>query len=70
MFVLRYDSLGNKRWVRQFGTRRIDGGKSIAVDHLGNVYIVGGTEGEISSDVDKGNDRDSDAFLIRLTDGG
>ena len=69
-FVLSYDSVGNKRWVKQFGTRRKDGGRSIAVDHLGNVYIVGGTEGEISSDVDKGNDRDSDAFLIRLTDGG
>lgn len=69
-FVLSYDSLGNKRWVRQFGTRRIDEGRRVAVDHLGNVYLIGGTEGEISSDVDKGNGRDSDTFLIRLTDGG
>jgi len=42
-FISKYDSSGNELWTRQFGTSCIDSAEDIAVDKLGNIYIVGST---------------------------
>jgi hypothetical protein len=44
-FIRSYDSDGNVRWTRQFGTSGNDAARGIATDPSGNVYITGDTDG-------------------------
>jgi len=43
-FVRKYDSEGNNRWTRQFGTERGDIAEGVAVDGAGKVYVAVSTE--------------------------
>ncbi|MBI4685573.1 MAG: SBBP repeat-containing protein [Nitrospirae bacterium] len=47
-FLCKYDSEGNELWTRQFGTPNIDYANSVAVGRDGNVYVGGGTNGDIA----------------------
>ena len=47
------------QWLRQFGTSGIDDAWDISADGLGNVYVTGGTEGDLSGT----NAGEYDAFL-------
>src|SRR5688572_9584526 len=40
-FVSRYDSLGNRDWLSQFGTAQFEPSLGVAADALGNIFIVG-----------------------------
>jgi len=42
IFLARFDSNRNHLWSKRFGGRSDDGGHSVSVDSLGNVYITGG----------------------------
>jgi catechol 2,3-dioxygenase-like lactoylglutathione lyase family enzyme len=46
-FLSRYDSAGNRLWLRQPGTSASDYVSAAAPDGAGGVYVVGGTEGSI-----------------------
>lgn len=48
-FLAKYDANGNQQWVRQIGTTALDQGADIATDHLGNVFMIGVTRGELES---------------------
>lgn len=66
-FSKSLDTDGGDRWTRAAGTRRIDGARDIAQSSSG-VYLIGGTEGEIGpGGAGKGDDRDSDVFVLRLS---
>ena len=41
IFISKFDALGNLLWVKTMGSTTDDGGTSIAVDGLGNVYTTG-----------------------------
>lgn len=41
VFVAKYDSLGDLIWARRAGGPSNDGGRGIAVDGVGNVYVTG-----------------------------
>jgi catechol 2,3-dioxygenase-like lactoylglutathione lyase family enzyme len=47
-FVVKYDSAGSQRWVRQFGTADTDEGWSVSADRLGNVFVGGVTGGSLA----------------------
>jgi len=64
-FVRSYNSDGEIRWTRQFGTSSWDQAESVATDASGNVYVAGRTEGFLEG-VGAGFE---DAF-VRAYDGG
>jgi hypothetical protein len=47
-FIVKYDAQADQLWSRQFGTSSHDFGQRNSVDDLGNVYIAGSTEGELT----------------------
>ena len=66
-FAKSFDANGGGRWTRTVGTRRIDGARDVA-QGSGGVYVIGGTEGEIGpGGAGKGDDIDSDVFVLRLS---
>lgn len=74
-FLTKFDSNGNFLWVKKFGGLSSDGGRSIAVDSNGNVYLAGLFQGVV--DFDFGSSEESftavasnDMFLTRLTSDG
>jgi hypothetical protein len=40
-FLRKYDAAGNAVWTRQFGTDSSDSVNDVAVDGVGNVYVIG-----------------------------
>jgi len=44
MYLVKYDSSGNFQWYRTWGGSLRDGGRAIALDSSGNIYIAGNTE--------------------------
>ena len=66
-FAKSFDAKGGGRWTRTVGTRRTDGARDIA-QGSGGVYVIGGTEGEIGpGGAGKGDEIDSDVFVLRLS---
>ncbi|MSQ41043.1 MAG: hypothetical protein EXR55_05180 [Dehalococcoidia bacterium] len=66
-FVSRYNTEGHQLWTRQFGTGGFDRSDALAVDGKGNVYVVGGTEGDLGG---QGNRGSVDAFLRKYSPAG
>jgi hypothetical protein len=54
-FIAKYDTNGNKQWVRLLGTSLYDYGKDIAVDSGGNSCIAGNTEGDLDGQLNTGS---------------
>jgi gliding motility-associated-like protein len=69
-FILKLDSSGNFKWVKQFRGSFYTQANDIAVDHAGNTYIVGRFSGFV--DLDPGPNTyqlvstDDDAFVSKL----
>lgn len=47
-WLAKYDSEGNQLWTQQFGSSSFDTAYGAATDNLGNVYLVGYTEGDLA----------------------
>ncbi len=63
IFVVKYDSSGNKQWTQQMGTSYSDGAKGISIDNTDTVYVTGNTEGSLDNNTNAG---DKDLFLMKL----
>lgn len=61
-FLSKFDSAGNLIWSQQFGTIDVDGGKSVAVDPFGNIYVAGMTGGDLQGN----NNGLNDVFLTKF----
>ena len=48
-YIIKFDTLGNILWNKQFGSKEDDCIRGVAVDNSGNSYLMGYTN-EISSD--------------------
>jgi hypothetical protein len=47
VFISKYNAAGNHQWTRQFGSPIYDVSNSTSADKLGNVFISGGTRGNL-----------------------
>ena len=64
-YVRKYDSRGNPLWTRQFGTAGNDHVADVVLSSVGNIYVVGSTEGVLAGEANLGG---RDAF-VRKYDG-
>ena len=67
ILVAKYDANGNKLWSKLLGTSRYDGGYGIAVDLIGNCYIVGNTSGNLDGNINSGS---QDIFVSKFDTNG
>jgi hypothetical protein len=66
VFLARYDSAGERLWIRQFGTRATESAQALAPDGAGGVMVTGNTFGSLGGPI-AGL---SDAFLARYDSAG
>jgi hypothetical protein len=66
IFLVKYDSAGNRLWVRQLGSTGSDEATGVAVDGEGNAYVTGFTEGDLGGP----NAGRYDAFLVKYDPNG
>jgi hypothetical protein len=67
IFLAKFNSSGANQFLHQFGTTGRDLGNSVAVDGVGNVYVVGSTEGGLLGNSAFGL---SDIFLVKFNSSG
>ena len=61
-FLAKYDSSGNRTFIKQFGSSGSDTVDGVAIDNSSNVYIVGYTDDTLPGNTNSGN---GDAFLAK-----
>ena len=67
VFVAKFDSSGNRTWLRQFGVAGVaDRGYAVATDTTGNVYVTGYTRGDLGAT----NVGDKDVYVAKLDPSG
>lgn len=59
-FLAKYDSSGNRQWLKQFGTNQLDESQAIAIDNQDRIYLAGETTGSLFGNAPIGQ---SDAWL-------
>jgi hypothetical protein len=65
-FITKFDSLGNIKWTKQFGTYEDEDIQWSAIDNKGNIYITGSTTGVLK---DK-NFGKEDVFVVKYNSDG
>ena len=63
MFLIKYDSSGNKQWSKLVGTSGDDRGHGVSVDASGNVYVTGWSKGAFDGHVNSGS---YDMLLVKF----
>jgi len=53
-FIAKYDSEGNEKWIKQFGSSGFERANDIAVDSAGNIYVTGYSDGNIFTNTNLG----------------
>jgi hypothetical protein len=66
VYVARFDTNGNRRWVKQFGTPQDDKGIDVSFDFAGGVYVTGTSLGAFNGLARYKNAGVSDGFVMRL----
>ena len=56
LFLAKYDTNGNRLWLKQWGTWNAEHGYSLAADSAGNVYLSGYTTGTLYGPKNGGRD--------------
>lgn len=67
LFVTKYDPNGVKQWTRQLGSTAYDGASTLTVDPSGNIYVLGGTQGNFDGNTSAGS---LDAIVVKYDSGG
>ncbi len=63
IFLIKYDSNGNKQWTKQIGSPDHEAATSISVDNSNNIYITGPTRGDLDGNTNAGL---YDIFLVKF----
>ncbi|KZR83591.1 SBBP repeat-containing protein [Prochlorococcus marinus] len=61
-FLSKFDTDGNRKWTKLFGTSGNDVGNAITTASDGSVYIAGSTQGDLDGQLNSG---ERDAFLTK-----
>jgi hypothetical protein len=72
-FLAKFNSTGVRIWATYYGGNANDGGGSISIDDIGNIYMVGGTSSNnnISSNGFQNNSGGAgDAFIVKFNSSG
>ena len=72
-FLAKFNSSGVRIWATYYGGNADDGGGSISIDDIGNIYMVGGTSSNnnISSNGFQNNSGGAgDAFIVKFNSSG
>ena len=64
IFLVKFNSYGEKIWTKQWGTPHHDKGKSVTTDSSGNIYVVGDTKGGMDGNKNLGGRKD--IFLVKF----
>ncbi|BAZ08805.1 hemolysin-type calcium-binding region [Calothrix sp. NIES-4071] len=48
LYLAKYDSDGNQKWIKQFGTTTYEEASSVSTDTYGNIYVSGHTIGSLA----------------------
>ena len=67
MFLMKYNSSGEKQWSTLLGSSLSDHGWAITVDSVGNVYVTGASTGNFDNHT---NSSDQDMFLVKYNSSG
>ena len=67
VFLVKYNSSGDKQWTKQFGTSSDDTGWSVELGGDGYLYLSGYTHGGFDNNTNAGS---SDIFVVRLNSNG
>jgi hypothetical protein len=70
IYVAKFDPTGNHAWSASFGDLGIQKGNSIAMDHLGNVIVVGDFVGTIDFGGDTLTSAGTDIFIAKFDPAG
>ena len=67
IFLVKYDSTGEKQWTKLLGTSSDDYGFGVTVDSSDNIYVTGYTAGGLDNNSNSGS---LDIFLVKLNSDG
>lgn len=70
LFLVKFDTLGNRLFTRQFGTPGDDLATSVAVDADGNVYVAGVTAAGLDGNVNSDPPGSTDLFVMKFDPAG
>jgi hypothetical protein len=65
-YIVKYDSIGNLQWIRQYGAGLNDDAGGVDTDSAGNVLMTGDTSGDLDGAGPGTHAGYEDVFLIRL----
>ena len=63
ILLVKYDSSFQREWTKLFGTPSNDVGTGLAIDNGDNVYVIGGTRGDLEGNANAGG---IDVFLMKF----
>ena len=67
IFLVKYDSTGEKLWTNLLGTSSDDYGFGVTVDSSDNIYVTGYTAGGLDNNSNSGS---LDIFLVKFNSDG
>jgi hypothetical protein len=67
IFLAKYNTYGDRLWLKQIGTAANDFSGGVTGDSAGNIYVSGETKGQIKGNINKGL---GDIFLARFDTNG
>jgi hypothetical protein len=67
IFLVKYNSDGEKQWTKQLGTASDDHANGVALDSSGNIYVTGYTYGGLDGNSNSGL---NDIFLVKYNSSG
>ena len=67
IFLIKFNSSGTKKWIRQFGTSKIEWEGGVTTDSSDNIYVTGYTEGGLDGNTSSGG---KDIFLVKYNSSG
>ena len=70
IFIVKFDASLNREWTKQIGTSSDDESYGVTHDSLGNIYIIGYTQGNLDNNVRKGTGNDKDYFILKYDENG